>query len=365
MILFINVVSWKLPIVKCNLLPEIFFYCNIVNVLKKISYICEVKDMRPIFLGVFAAFFFAFTFVFNRTMELEGGSWIWSASLRYFLMIPFLVVIVFFRGNLRDLFQEMKKDTGQWILWSFVGFGLFYAPLCFAAAYGPGWLIASTWQITIISGSLLVPLFYETIETRNGQIRVKGKIPYRGLTMSLIIVVGVIVMQVEHASQISLKEMALCVIPIIIASFAYPLGNRKMMVICSDKVDAYQRVLGMTIASLPLWIILAIIGVLTEGLPSNGQVIQSGYVAVFSGVFATILFFAATDLVKGNMQKLAAVEATQSLEVLFAVAGEMILLSSPFPSFLSSIGMSLVIIGMILHSFISVKKKTINQTISA
>lgn len=320
--------------------------------------------MRPIVLGVFAAFFFAFTFVLNRTMELEGGSWIWSASLRYFLMIPLLLLIVQFRGNLRDLFVEMKMRPFQWILWSFVGFGLFYAPLCFAAGYGPGWLIASTWQITIISGSLLVPLFYETVETSSGPFRIKGKIPYKGLAMSLIIVFGVIIMQVEHASQLSLKNMVLCVVPIIIASFAYPLGNRKMMSICSNKIDAYQRVLGMTIASLPLWVILSLYGLFTEGMPSKGQVVQSGYVAIFSGVFATILFFAATDLVKGNMEKLAAVEATQSLEVLFALAGEMIILSSPLPSIVSIIGIVLVIMGMILHSFISVKKKSvITQTI--
>lgn len=322
--------------------------------------------MRPIILGVCAAFFFAFTFVLNRTMELEGGNWIWSASLRYFLMIPFLFLIVLFRGNLSNLFQEMKNKPFQWILWSFVGFGLFYAPLCFAAAYGPGWLIASTWQITIISGSLLVPLFYETIETPSGPIQVKGRIPFKGMAMSLIIVVGVVIMQIEHASLLSIKDVVLCVFPIIVASFAYPLGNRKMMSICSSKIDAYQRVLGMTIASLPFWVILSIYGLFIDGLPSKGQVIQSGYVAIFSGVFATILFFAATDLVKGNMEKLAAVEATQSLEVLFALGGEMIILSSPLPTLWSIIGIVLVIIGMILHSFFSVKKKrVINQTVSA
>ena len=37
----------------------------------------------------------------------------------------------------------------------------------------------------------------------------------------------------------------------------------------------------------------------------------------------------ATDLVRGNMQKLAAVEATQSLEVVFALAGELIFLIYP------------------------------------
>ncbi|MBY6054760.1 multidrug resistance efflux transporter family protein [Cytobacillus firmus] len=309
--------------------------------------------MKAILLGVCSAFFFAFTFVLNRAMEMDGGSWLWSASLRYFFMIPLLVAIVAFRGNLRPLFIEMKKAPGPWLLWSFVGFGLFYAPLCFAAAYGPGWLIAGTWQITIISGSLLAPFFFVAFQTGNGTVKVRGKIPFRGMMMSVVILLGVAVMQVEHASSISLRDTLLVIIPLIIASFAYPLGNRKMMDVCENRLDAYQRVLGMTIASLPFWFLLSFAALATSGVPSFSQVTQSGLVALFSGVFATVLFFAATDLVRGNMQKLGAVEATQSLEVLFAVLGEVALLSSPLPSGISLTGMALVIVGMALHSFVS------------
>lgn len=317
--------------------------------------------MKALLIGVLSAFFFAFTFVLNRSMEMAGGSWLWSASLRYFFMIPLLVIIVSFRGKLKPVMIELKKAPGKWLLWSTIGFGLFYAPLCFAAAYGPGWLIASTWQITIISGSLLAPLFYEKITTPNGTIQVPGKIPYRGLSMSLIILLGVAIMQWDHASSLSLKEMLLCIIPIVIASFAYPLGNRKMMEISSDRLNAYQRVLGMTIASMPLWIILAVIGYITSGLPSSIQLTQSGLVALFSGVFATVLFFAATDLVKDNMQKLGAVEATQSMEVLFALAGEILFLSAAFPSPISLSGMLLVMIGMALQSYVSVSKPVLKK----
>lgn len=311
--------------------------------------------MRPIVLGIFAAFFFAFTFIFNRAMELEGGSWIWSASLRYFFMVPFLLMIVVMRKNLKPLLTEMKKNPREWVLWSIVGFGLFYGPICFAAAYAPGWLIASTWQITIISGSLLAPLFLETVMTEKGTVQVKGKIPFKGLTMSVIILVGIILMQLDQATQLSIGDLLLGVIPIIIASFAYPLGNRKMMDICGGRLDVYQRVLGMTIASLPLWVILAIYGFIASGPPSVGQTFQSGLVAITSGVIATVLFFQATDLVRGNMQKLGAVEATQSMEVLFALVGELILLKTAFPSVISWTGMVLVMVGMILHSYISHK----------
>jgi hypothetical protein len=309
--------------------------------------------LKSIIIGICASFFFAFTFVLNASMELTGGSWIWSASLRYIFMVPFLLCIVIIRKNLRPLLKEMREKPGPWMVWSFVGFGLFYAPLCFAAAYSPGWLIAGTWQITIISGALLAPLFFETVQTKNGPLKVRGKIPYRGLIMSMIIVFGIVLMQMEHAKELSFEILLLGAVPILLASFAYPLGNRKMMDICEGRLDAYQRVLGMTLASLPVWFLLSLYGLFTVGLPSKGQSIQSLLVALFSGVIATVLFFRATDMVRGNMQKLAAVEATQSFEVVFAIIGELIILSIPLPSTFSWIGIFIVIIGMILHSYVS------------
>lgn len=69
--------------------------------------------MKPIAIGICAAFFFAFTFVLNASMEASGGHWIWSASLRYLFMVPFLLAIVAFRKNLKGLIVEMKKT--RWL----------------------------------------------------------------------------------------------------------------------------------------------------------------------------------------------------------------------------------------------------------
>jgi drug/metabolite transporter (DMT)-like permease len=317
--------------------------------------------MRPILLGVLAAFFFSITFILNRSMEISGGSWIWSASLRYFFMVPFLLIIVISRRNLYDLLKEMKGKLKSWIIWSTIGFGLFYAPICIAAVYSPGWLIASSWQITILFGSLLAPLFFVSVQTANGTRKVRGKIPFKGLGMSLLIIFGILLMQIELATKIAISTVLTGILPVIIASFAYPLGNRKMMEICDGKLDVYQRVLGMTLASIPFWIILSIYGLYTEGLPSQNQITQSLIVAISSGVIATVLFFQATDLVRGNMQKLGAVEATQSMEVLFTVIGEMLFLSSASPSFISWIGMIIIMIGMILHSYLSQRGKPVQQ----
>lgn len=303
--------------------------------------------MKEIIIGIFAALFFAVTFILNRAMELEGGSWLWSSSLRYFFMLPFLLIIVVARRGLPKMTKEIRKNTGAWLLWSFVGFVLFYAPLTYAAAYGPGWLVSGTWQFTIIAGVLLAPLFFVHIK----QKKIRQKIPFKSLLISCIILIGIILIQIPSAATVSKKALLLSTLPVIIAAFAYPLGNRKMMEVCDGRLDTFQRVLGMTIMSMPAWIILAIYASFTVGAPSNSQVFQSFIVGISSGIIATILFFIATDRVRDNQGKLAAVEATQSAEIIFVIIGEMILLGIPLPAPLALIGLLVIIFGMLLHSY--------------
>jgi drug/metabolite transporter (DMT)-like permease len=248
-----------------------------------------------------------------------------------------------------------EKASGRVVIVELYRFCSFYAPLCFSAAYAPGWLVAATWQITILSGSLLAPFFFKTVETPKGLLKIREPIPFRGLRWSLVILLGVLMMQIEQAGRISFREMILGVLPVIVATFAYPLGNRKMMELCEGRLDTFQRVLGMTLASLPFWFILLLYGLKASGPPSGNQIVQSGVVAVFSGVIATVLFFRATDLVRGDMQKLSLVEATQSLEVLFALFGEMAILPVAAPSLLSRFGILTVAAGMVLHSLMSRK----------
>jgi drug/metabolite transporter (DMT)-like permease len=299
--------------------------------------------MKAILLGLTAALFFSVTFVLNRSMELSGGHWTWSASLRYFFMLPMLILIVGAQKRLRPVFHHLRARPSEWLLWSTVGFGLFYAPIAFSTVYGPGWLVAATFQITIIAGSLLVPFLHKTTGPRQ-------RIPLQSILISLVILAGVFIMQAEHASAIPLLNVWLCVLPLLLAAFAYPLGNRKMMHVAGNGLTTFQRVLGMTIASMPFWIILALYGASVHGLPGRSQVSQSFIVAVSSGIIATVLFFYATELVKNDASKLAGVEATQSGEVLFALIGEMLLLQTAAPSSLTFSGIALVLTGMILHS---------------
>ncbi|QCR30913.1 multidrug resistance efflux transporter family protein [Lysinibacillus sp. SGAir0095] len=303
--------------------------------------------MKEIALGILASLFFAVTFILNHSMELEGGSWLWSASLRYFFMLPFLLIIVLSRKGWKPLTKEMKSQPSKWLLWSFVGFVLFYGPLTYAAAFGPGWIVSGTWQFTIVAGVLLAPLFITVVDDKS----IRQKIPVISLLISTVILIGILLIQVPQAQSVSFETLMLGILPVIVAAFAYPLGNRKMMEVCSGRLDTYQRVLGMTIASLPAWIIMAAYALFTVGLPSGYQVFQSLIVGISSGVIATVLFFIATDRVRENQGKLAAVEATQSTEVLFVIIGEMILLSVPLPQPVALIGIGVIVIGMLLHSY--------------
>lgn len=297
--------------------------------------------MYAISLGLLASLFFAVTFVLNHAMELAGGSWMWSASLRFWFMVPLLLVLVAIRGNLSCALRHLRRYLWDYLLWSTIGFGLFYSFLTLAAALAPGWLVAGSWQITIIAGSLLSPWI------------ASKPIPWRGLRWSLLILAGIALMLWQQATLVTFWQVIAGFFPVLLAAFMYPLGNRKMMEVCGGQVDTLQRVLNMTLASLPFWLLISMTAAATSGTPSVNQLLQSLCVALFSGVIATLLFFAATAQVRHDPHRLAAVEATQSGELLFTLAGEVLWTGSDIPSPMALCGIGLVMLGMVAHSLLS------------
>ncbi|QGH22356.1 multidrug resistance efflux transporter family protein [Clostridium butyricum] len=307
---------------------------------------------KAFMLGICASFFFAFTFILNQQMHLSGGSWYWSSSLRYIFMLPMLLIIMISKRQLKEVIIYIRKKPLSWLLWSTIGFGFFYAPLSFASSYGASWLVAGTWQLTIVAGGLMSPLFFKIIKTEKGIVKIRNKIPKKSLLISLLILVGIALMYIEEATDISLLNTMLVIIPVIIAAFSYPLGNRKMMEICDSNINTIQRVFGMTLCSIPFWIIISLLGISNSGLPGKSQLIQSFIVAVFSGIIATILFFKATDIVKDNSHNIAIIESTQAGEVVFTLLGGILIFHDTVPTTLSLIGLIIVVLGMILNSFV-------------
>lgn len=292
---------------------------------------------KAMLYGLLASMFFALTFLLNRSMNLSGGYWLWGASLRYLFMLPILWVIVKKQNEDKAILQEIRAHPVPWVLWSTVGFGLFYAPMCMASCYGESWFVAATWQITIVAGVLLTPMF-------------GGKIPVKNLLCSAVILVGIFLLQLSHLDGLEAGGSLTALVLILVAGVSYPLGNRKMMVICPPAFSTVQRVFGMTLCSMPFWILCSLWAGITHGFPGAGQICQSLSVAVFSGVIATLLFFEATNLVKHNPKQLAVVEATQAGEVLFTLLGGVLFLHDSLPTASGMLGICVVVIGMILNS---------------
>ncbi len=144
-------------------------------------------------------------------------------------------------------------------------------------------------------------------------------------------------------------------LPVLVAAFCYPIGNQlvweakngnpSLPAIYDPLLEnTFNKVLLLSLGSVPFW--LVVIGTGRPQPPSQGQILNTALVALFSGIIATSLFL----LARNKSQKpseLAAVDATQSSEVIFAMAGEMMLLGTPFPDTTAVAGIVLVFTGLV------------------
>lgn len=113
-------------------------------------------------IGILSGLFFSTSFVLNRLMSVDGGHWIWSASLRYGFMIVFLLLLIALFQGVKTQWRVLHlfvKNGIFWIIAGSIGFGGFYSLLCFSADHVPGWVIASTWQLTIIASLVVLMAF--------------------------------------------------------------------------------------------------------------------------------------------------------------------------------------------------------------
>jgi len=302
--------------------------------------------LRLILIGLLAGLFFSSTFILNRVMSLEGGHWLWSASLRYGYMILFLAVwFIIFKGA-AALIEIIRVFLRNWIFWTLagsVGFGLFYALICYSADHAPGWVVATTWQFTIIATLFVLLLFGRSF-------------PRRTWGFSILVFCGVLMVNLGQAEYTSIPELSAGAVPVLIAAFCYPLGNqmvweatngnRRLPDVSSPVLETpFARVLLMSLGSLPLWCVLLVIA--TPVPPASGQLLNTALVALFSGVAATSLFLQARNLSK-TAGELAAVDATQSSEVVFALLGEIVIIGAVLPDLFSIFGILITCTGITL-----------------
>jgi len=303
---------------------------------------------RLLAIGVLSAFFFSSTFVLNRAMSLQGGHWVWTASLRYGYMLVLLSLWLLVTGQahiLRGAVREFRTHGLFWTVAGGIGFGVFYALLSFSASFAPGWVVATTWQATILASPLVLLLFGR-------------RVPARGLLFTLLIFIGIVLVTIEQATSTPPRELLLGFLAVMAAAIAYPLGNQlvwearhgtsaRVPRIAGPVIDnSIGRVLLLVMGSLPFWIVLIV--VTNPPPPTAGQLLNTAIVAVFSGVIATSLFLKARHHA-ATPYELAAVDSTQSTEVLFALLGEVMFLQGAYPGVTASAGIAAVVTGLMLY----------------
>lgn len=333
---------------------------------------------KMIVWGLIASAFFSTSFVLYQLMSVQGGHWFWSASFRCFFMWLLLSVFILLQNKLNPskLIALCKLFASHWQFWCVTG-GIrlgTYGLLAFAADYAEGWVIAATYLFTVVA-SLVVLSFF-------GQSFQKKVIVY-----SVIVFIGVVLANVgeglRHSTSQGTDWHALLLfgaLPAFIASFCFPLGNQLIWQAAQPKghsthpTDAISKAANnetskllqkvpqvtspllsnplhkvwlMSLGSLPMWLVLGIM--VQPPAPSVSQMTISFLVALMAGVLGTTTFLHARSLAK-QPQQLAAVDATQGSEIIFALLGGMLLLHTPMPSGLSFVGIALVIIGLVLFA---------------
>ena len=298
--------------------------------------------------GLLAALFFSSTFVLNRAMSLDGGHWVWSASLRYLWMTLFLVAGPIVIGRRRLLLDTLRLFQRHWLFWlaaGTVGFGIFYAGITFAASYAPGWVVATTWQTTVIASPIVLLLYGK-------------RVPLRGVFFTLLIFAGVVVVNLAQVQHVTWHTVLLGGLPVLISAVAYPAGlqllwearagghTRIPHIIDPALDDSFARVLLLTLGSLPFWLVLITFN--QPPAPSTGQWLSTAWVALLSGVVATSLFVYARHHAR-NAYELAAVDATQAGEVIFALLGEVFWLGGTLPGPTAAVGVALTLLGLVLY----------------
>lgn len=303
---------------------------------------------RLITIGVLASLFFSSTFILNRGMSLAGGHWAWTSSLRFGYMLIFLTLILLVTRGKKALTDVWEVFSAHWLFWMVaggIGFGVFYSLITFSATYAAGWVIATTWQVTILATPIVLTFFHR-------------QVPTKGILLTVLIFAGIVLVNIEQATTMNFQTVLLSAAPVLVAAFAYPIGNqlvwearhgeRKHIPHIQHPIleNGFARVLLLTMGSIPFWVVLLL--VTNPPPPSSGQWISTALVALLSGVVATTLFLYARHLSK-QPYEIAAVDATQSMEVVFSLIGEILLLNGAIPGALGIAGIALTVIGLVAY----------------
>lgn len=301
----------------------------------------------PIFLlliGLLSALFFSATFLINKVIASDGGHWFYSASLRYIYTLLFLsILLILFKGfdYFKSVLLEYKDNLKFWTVSGTIGFGVFYALICYAAEFSPAWILVTTWQFTIFASIFVLAFF-------------GNKLSKTTIFCTVLVLAGITIVNLSHFEISNISSALYAAIPVIIAAFAYPIGNQ---LVWQEKKkrdvavlnNAFSKVFLLTLGSSPMWFIL--FAFLDVGVPSVSQLKNVAIISILSGVIATSLFLYVRN--KANTaSKIMIVDATISAEVIFTLLCEVLFLNTAMPSFIGIVGIMITIFALIIMVYL-------------
>lgn len=303
---------------------------------------------KIILLGSLASLFFSSTFVINKWLTVEQNSpWFWTASLRYFFVIILLIILIsiwFGFKKLKETLSCFYSNFVFWIITGGIGFGCFYLLLCYASNYSDGWVLASTWQTTILFSPLVFFLLGE-------------KVNLKGVLFLVIMFMGVILINYDAIVQNSI-DILHSILPILVAAICYPIGNTLCKYACEGKYkkltvqnfsiskNPFSQVLMMALGALPLLITAGF--VINPTPPSEIQIKSVLFISITTGVVATSLLYYARILANQDSNALAFADGTQTLEVPLALLWEITFFNGQLPKIYGAIGLIFLCVGMLL-----------------
>jgi drug/metabolite transporter (DMT)-like permease len=136
--------------------------------------------------------FFQFHLCAESDHEPERRSLGVERQFRYGYMILLLTAwLLAFRGAaaiVRTL-GLFFNHLAFWVAAGSIGFGAFYALICFSVDYAPGWIVATTWQFTIIATLVVLTAFGR-------------RFPRRIWLFSTIVFAGVFLVNISQAGAV-------------------------------------------------------------------------------------------------------------------------------------------------------------------
>lgn len=289
-----------------------------------------------------AAVLFSVTFTLNRAVSLSGGHWVWNAVLRYVDAAVLLALWTVGRHGVTHLIailRAFRRQLGFWLLSGGIGVGVFYTGICYAADHAAGWIVAASWQLTILATPITLLAF-------------GSRVPFRGLAFCGVIVLGILILNAQRIGDgVTAAQILTGILPVMVAAFAYPFGNQMVNRMRHSKredaallADPVAAVLLLTLGALPFF--AALVLVTMPPPPAFNQVLSTAMIAVLAGGIATPLFLYARNL-SSDPLRIAAVDATQAAEVGFALCGEVMVLGAAWPGPAGWIGLSAVMGGLV------------------